>query len=43
VLKGKFIVMSTYIRATAATTTKNRDRFQINNLMMYLKLLEKQE
>jgi hypothetical protein len=35
VLRGKFIVMSTYI--------KNTERSQINNLMLYLNLLEKQE
>jgi hypothetical protein len=34
-LRGKFIAMSTYI--------KNTERFQINDLMLHLKLLEKQE
>jgi hypothetical protein len=34
-LWGKFIVMNVYI--------KNTERSQINNLMPYLKLLEKQE
>jgi ABC-type uncharacterized transport system ATPase subunit len=35
VLRGKFIAMSTYI--------KNTERSQINNLMLHLTLLEKQE
>jgi hypothetical protein len=35
VLRGKFIAMSAYIKRTR--------RFQINNLMLHLKLLEKQE
>jgi hypothetical protein len=35
VLRGKFIAMSAYI--------KNRESSQINNLMLHLKLLEKQE
>jgi hypothetical protein len=35
VLKGKFIAMSVYIKRT--------ERSQINNLMLHLKLLEKQE
>jgi hypothetical protein len=35
VLKGKFIAMSAYIKRT--------ERPQINNLMVHLKLLEKQE
>jgi hypothetical protein len=35
VLRGKFIAMSVYIKKT--------ERFQINDLMLYLKLLEKQE
>jgi hypothetical protein len=35
VLRGKFIAMSAYIRMT--------ERSQINDLMLYLKLLEKQE
>jgi hypothetical protein len=35
VLRGKFIVMSAYI--------KRKERLQINNLMLHLKLLEKQE
>jgi hypothetical protein len=35
VLRGKFIAMTAY--------TKNTERAQINNLMLYLKLLEKQE
>jgi hypothetical protein len=35
VLRGKLIVMSTYIKST--------ERSQINNLMLHLKLLEKQE
>jgi hypothetical protein len=35
VLRGKFIAMSAYI--------KRRERFQINGLMLHLKLLEKQE
>jgi hypothetical protein len=35
VLRGKFIVMSAYIRRT--------ERSQINGLMLHLKLLEKQE
>jgi hypothetical protein len=35
VLRGKFIVMSPYFKKT--------DRFQINNLLLHLKLLEKQE
>jgi hypothetical protein len=35
VLKGKFIAMSAYIKGT--------DRSQINDLMLHLKLLEKQE
>jgi hypothetical protein len=35
VLRGKFIAMSAYI--------KNTERSQINNLMLHLKLLEKQE
>jgi hypothetical protein len=33
VLRGKFIAMSSYI--------KSRERSQINNLMLHLKLLEK--
>jgi hypothetical protein len=35
VLRGKFIAMSAYI--------KNTERSQINELMLHLKLLEKQE
>jgi hypothetical protein len=35
ILRGKFIAMSAWI--------KNTDRSQINDLMVYLKLLEKQE
>jgi hypothetical protein len=35
VLRGKFIAMSTYIKRT--------ERSQINDLMLHLKLLEKQE
>jgi hypothetical protein len=35
VLKGKFIAMSAYIKKT--------ERSQINDLMLHLKLLEKQE
>jgi hypothetical protein len=35
VLRGKFIAMRAYIKKT--------ERFQINDLMLYLKLLEKQE
>jgi hypothetical protein len=35
VLRGKFIAMSAYI--------KKKKRCQINDLMLYLKLLEKQE
>jgi hypothetical protein len=35
VLRGKFIAMSVYIKKT--------ERFQINDLMIHLKLLEKQE
>jgi hypothetical protein len=35
VLRGKFIAMSAYIKKT--------ERSQINDLMMHLKLLEKQE
>jgi hypothetical protein len=35
VLRGKFIVMSAYIKRT--------ERSQINELMLHLKLLEKQE
>jgi hypothetical protein len=35
VLRGKFIVMSAYI--------KNTERSQINDLMLHFKLLEKQE
>jgi hypothetical protein len=35
VMRGKFIAMSAYI--------KKIERFQINDLMIYLKLLEKQE
>jgi hypothetical protein len=35
VLRGKFIAMSTYIKKT--------ERPQINDLMIHLKLLEKQE
>jgi hypothetical protein len=35
VLRGKFISMSAYIKKT--------ERSQINNLMLHLKLLEKQE
>jgi hypothetical protein len=35
VLRGKFIAMSVYIKRT--------ERSQINNLMLHLKLLEKQE
>jgi hypothetical protein len=35
VLKGKFIAMTAYI--------KNMKRSQINDLMLHLKLLEKQE
>jgi hypothetical protein len=35
VLRGKFIVLSSYI--------KRKERSQINNLMLHLKLLEKQE
>jgi hypothetical protein len=35
VLRGKFIAMSVYIKKT--------ERSQINDLMIYLKLLEKQE
>jgi hypothetical protein len=35
VLKGKFIAMGVYIKST--------ERSQINDLMLYLKLLEKQE
>jgi hypothetical protein len=34
VLKGKFIAMNVYIKRT--------ERFQINDLMLHLKLLEKQ-
>jgi hypothetical protein len=34
-LRGKFIAMSVYI--------KNTERSQTNDLMLYLKLLEKQE
>jgi hypothetical protein len=35
VLRGKFIAMSAYIKRT--------ERAQINDLMLHLKLLEKQE
>jgi hypothetical protein len=35
VLRGKLIAMSVYI--------KNTERFQINDLMLHFKLLEKQE
>jgi hypothetical protein len=35
VLRGKFIAMSAYI--------KKIERYQINDLMIHLKLLEKQE
>jgi hypothetical protein len=35
VIRGNFIAMSTYI--------KKSERSQINNLMMYLRFLEKQE
>jgi hypothetical protein len=35
ILRGKFIVMSAYI--------KNTERSQINDLMIHLKLLKKQE
>jgi hypothetical protein len=35
VLRGKFIAMSAYIKRTGSS--------QINDLMLYLKLLEKQE
>jgi hypothetical protein len=35
VLRGKFLAISAYIKRT--------ERSQINNLMLYLKLLEKQE
>jgi hypothetical protein len=35
VLRGKFTAMTTYI--------KRSEKAQINNLMVYLKLLEKQE
>jgi hypothetical protein len=35
VLRGKFIAMTAYIKRT--------ERYQINNLMLHLKLLEKQE
>jgi hypothetical protein len=35
ILRGKFIAMSAYIKMT--------QRSQINNLMLHLKLLEKQE
>jgi hypothetical protein len=35
VLRGMFIVMSAYIKRT--------ERYQINDLMLHLKLLEKQE
>jgi hypothetical protein len=35
VLRGKFIAMSAYIKRT--------ERSQINDLMLYLKFLEKQE
>jgi hypothetical protein len=35
VLRGKFIAMSAYIKGT--------ERSQINDVMLYLKLLEKQE
>jgi hypothetical protein len=35
VLRGKFLAMSAYIKRT--------ERAQINNLMLHLKLLEKQE
>jgi hypothetical protein len=35
VLRGNFIAMNAYI--------KNTERLQINNLMLYLKLLDKQE
>jgi hypothetical protein len=35
VLRGKFIAISVYIKRT--------ERSQINNLMLYIKLLEKQE
>jgi hypothetical protein len=35
VLRGKFIAMSAYIKKT--------ERSQINNIMIHLKLLEKQE
>jgi ATP-dependent protease ClpP protease subunit len=35
VLRGKFIAMSAYIKKT--------ERSQVNNLMLHLKLLEKQE
>jgi hypothetical protein len=35
VLRGKFIAMSAYIKRT--------ERSQINNLMLHLRLLEKQE
>jgi hypothetical protein len=35
VQRGKFIIMNTYIKRT--------EKFQINDLMLYLKLLEKQE
>jgi hypothetical protein len=34
-LRGKFIVMNVYI--------KRKERYQINDLMLHLKLLEKQE
>jgi hypothetical protein len=35
VLKGKFVAMKAYIKRT--------EKAQINNLMLYLKLLEKQK
>jgi hypothetical protein len=35
VLRGKFIAMSTYMKKT--------ERFQISDLMLHIKLLEKQE
>jgi hypothetical protein len=35
ILRGKFITMSAYVKRT--------ERSQMNNLMLYLKLLEKQE
>jgi hypothetical protein len=34
ILRGKFVAMSAYI--------KNTERFQINDLVLYLKLPEKQ-